>query len=58
MLERNKDTRREKKRKTIIYQKYVHAGDTKTKNIKKKRRNKEKYTIIREKLKRGISKEY
>ena len=25
----NKDTRREKKRKTIIYQKYVHAGDTK-----------------------------
>ena len=42
-LERNKDTRREKKRKTIIYQKYAHAGDTKTKNIKKKRRNKEKY---------------
>ena len=29
VLERNKDTRREKKRKTIIYQKYVHAGDTK-----------------------------
>ena len=43
VLERNKDTRREKKRKTIIYQKYVHAGDRKTKNIKKKRRNKEKY---------------
>ena len=36
-LERNKDTRREKKRKTIIYQTYVHAGDTKTKNIKMKK---------------------
>ena len=40
VLDRNKDTRREKKRKTILYQKYVHAGDTKTKNIKmKKERN-------------------
>ena len=41
MLKRNKDTRREKKRKTIIYQKYVFRGDTKTKNIKKKRRKEE-----------------
>ena len=54
MLKReNKDTRREKKRKTIIYQKYVHAEDTKTKNIKMK-----KYTIIHEKSIRGISQEY
>ena len=29
VLERNKGTKREKKRKTIIYQKYVYAGDTK-----------------------------
>ena len=41
VLERNKDTRREKKRKTIIYQKYEHAGDTK---IDKK--EKKKYRII------------
>ena len=40
VLKRNKDTRREKKRKTIIYQKYVHAGDTKTKNINKKEKKK------------------
>ena len=41
MLKRNKDTRREKKRKkTIIYRKYVYAGDTKTKNINKKEKKK------------------
>ena len=36
-LERNKDTKREKKRKTIIYQKYVHAGDTKINKKEKKK---------------------
>ena len=55
VLERNKDTRREKKRKTIIYQKYVHAGDTKTNNIKKKRRNKEIYNNSWEIDKRDFS---
>ena len=55
VLERNKDTRREKKRKTIIYQKYVHAGDTKTNNIKKKRRNEEKYNNSWEIDKRDFS---
>ena len=38
-MRENEDTRREKKRKTIIYQKYVHRGDTKI----NKRKNKEKY---------------
>ena len=37
VLERNKDTRREKKRKTIIYQKYVHAGDTEINKKEKKK---------------------
>ena len=37
VLERNKETRREKKRKTIIYQKYVHAGDTKINKKEKKK---------------------
>ena len=46
---------REKKRKTIIYQKYVYAGDTKIKNIKKKRRNKEKYNNSWEIEKRDFS---
>ena len=27
----NEDTRKEKKRKTIIYQEYVHGGDAKIK---------------------------
>ena len=31
---------REKKRKTIIYQEYVPAGDTKTKNTNKKEKKK------------------
>ena len=56
--EKIKTLEERKKEKRKIYQKYVPAGDTKTKNIKKKRRNKEKYTIIQEKLKRGISQEY
>ena len=45
-----------KKEKKIIYQKYVHAEDTKI----NKWRNKEirKNTKIHEKLKRGISQEY
>ena len=41
-LERNKDTKREKKRKIMIYQKYVHRGYTKiNKKEKKKYRNKQ-----------------
>ena len=45
-----------KKEKTIIYQKYVYAGDTKTKNIKKKkRRNKEIYNNSWEIDKRDFS---
>ena len=36
-LERNKDTRRVKKRKTIIYQKYVYRGDTKINKKEKKK---------------------
>ena len=56
MLERNKDTRREKKRKTIIYQKYVHAEDKKIKKYKNEEIRKN--TIIHQKLIRGISQEY
>ena len=41
--EKIKTPEERKTEKTIIYQKYVYAGDTKTKNIKKKRRNKEIY---------------
>ena len=44
-----------KKEKTIIYQKYVYAGDTKTKNIKKKRRNKEIYNNSSEIEKKDFS---
>ena len=55
VLERNKDTRREKKRKTIIYQKYVHAGDSKINKKKKKRRNKETYNNSWEIDKRDFS---
>ena len=38
----NEDTRKEKKRKTIIYQKYVYRGDSKI----NKWNNKEKYKIM------------
>ena len=48
----NEDTRREKNRKTKIYQKYVQRGDTKIRNEKIK-----KNTKIHQKLKRGISQE-
>ena len=34
-LRQNKDTRREKNRKTTIYQKYVFRGDKKINKIKK-----------------------
>ena len=37
VLERNKDTRREKNRKTKIYQKYVYRGDTKINKKEKKK---------------------
>ena len=37
-LRQNEDTRKEKKRKTIIYQKYVHRGDTKINKMKKWRK--------------------
>ena len=49
--EQNEDTTKEKKRKTIIYQKYVYRGDTKINKMKKN-------TKIHVKLKRGISQEY
>ena len=50
-MRENEDTRKEKNRKTIIYQKYVHRGDTKIIKMKKN-------VKIYEKLKRGISQEY
>ena len=34
-LRQNEDTRREKNRKTKIYQKYVYRGDTKINKMKK-----------------------
>ena len=54
-MRENEDTRKEKKRKTKIYQKYVYRGDTK---INKRKEEIKKNTIIHEKLKRGISQEY
>ena len=45
-----------KTEKTIIYQKYVYRGDKKTKKYKNEERK--NYTIIHEKLRRGISQEY
>ena len=55
--EKMKTPEERKKEKTIIYRKYVHAGDTKI-NKKKSKEEIKKNTIIHEKLRRGISQEY